>query len=98
MEQEAENYTAENFRAWTDRSRRNLGMDTLDLVQLHCPPTAVIENDAASTALAALVADATTAAYGVSVATSAPALSALPAPHATTEQRQLNPFPPHTLN
>ena len=30
----------ENFRAWTDRSRRNLGVDTLDLVQLHCPPTA----------------------------------------------------------
>src|SRR5690606_2944640 len=23
--------TAENFRAWTDRSRANLGMDTLDL-------------------------------------------------------------------
>ena len=32
-------FTPENFRAWTDRSRRNLGVDTLDLVQLHCPPT-----------------------------------------------------------
>src|SRR5215831_1852533 len=31
-------YTLDNFRAWTDRSRANLGTDTLDLVQLHCPP------------------------------------------------------------
>src|SRR5689334_19303439 len=31
-----EDYTAANFRAWTDRSRANLGVDTLDLVQLHC--------------------------------------------------------------
>src|SRR4051794_8892927 len=29
-------YTAENFRSWVDRSRRNLGVETLDLVQLHC--------------------------------------------------------------
>ncbi len=32
-------YTLANFRAWTDRSRANLGTGTLDLVQLHCPPT-----------------------------------------------------------
>src|SRR5215831_18291196 len=31
-------YTLANFRAWTDRSRANLGTDTLHLVQLHCPP------------------------------------------------------------
>ncbi|MBT2446702.1 aldo/keto reductase [Streptomyces sp. ISL-43] len=37
-EQRAAGYTLENFRAWTDRSRANLGVDTLDLVQLHCPP------------------------------------------------------------
>src|ERR687897_802882 len=41
-----ENYTPENFRAWTDRSRANLGVDTLDLVQLHCPPSEVIDADA----------------------------------------------------
>ena len=34
-------YTMQNFRSWIDRSRANLGQDTLDLVQLHCPPTAV---------------------------------------------------------
>ncbi len=32
-------YTLDAFRAWTDRSRENLGVQTLDLVQLHCPPT-----------------------------------------------------------
>ena len=38
---EAAQYTPENLRAWIDRSRRNLGVETLDLVQLHCPPPAV---------------------------------------------------------
>lgn len=37
----AEGYTLENIEAFIDRSRQNLGMDTLDLVQLHCPPTDV---------------------------------------------------------
>lgn len=37
----AEGYTSENLEAFVDRSRENLGMDTLDLVQLHCPPTSV---------------------------------------------------------
>ena len=37
----AEAYTLDAFRTWTDRSRENLGVDTLDLMQLHCPPSAV---------------------------------------------------------
>src|SRR3954447_23905411 len=37
----AQAFTLENLRAWIDRSRRNLGVDTLDLVQLHSAPTAV---------------------------------------------------------
>ena len=41
----AEAYTLDAFRAWTDRSRENLGVDTLDLVQLHCPPTEVFRRD-----------------------------------------------------
>ena len=39
LDQTVENYSPEHFRAWNDRSRENLGVDTLDLVQLHCPPT-----------------------------------------------------------
>ena len=92
VEQRAENYTPENFRAWTDRSRRNLGVDTLDLVQLHCPPTEVIESDAVFDALDALVADGAIAAYGVSVETCAQALAALTRPHLTNLQIIVNPF------
>lgn len=92
MAQEPENYTPENFRAWTDRSRRNLGVDTLDLVQLHCPPTAVIESDATYDALDALVDDGAIAAYGVSVETTAQALAAIAHPNVTNVQIILNPF------
>ena len=31
-------YTYENLRGWLERSRENLGVDSVDLVQLHCPP------------------------------------------------------------
>src|SRR5450631_4640947 len=41
-----EAFTGEALRAWNDRSRRNLGVDTLDLVQLHCPPTPVYSSEA----------------------------------------------------
>ncbi|GAB3604456.1 aldo/keto reductase [Microbacterium aureliae] len=92
MAQEPENYTPENFRAWTDRSRTNLGMDTLDLVQLHCPPTAVIEDDRTYDALDALVADGAIAAYGVSVETTAQALAAIARPNVTNVQIIFNPF------
>ena len=68
-------FTLDNFRAWTDRSRANLGMDRLDLVQLYCPPTPVFSSDAVYDALDTLVAEGRIAAYGVSVETS-PRLSA----------------------
>ena len=44
-DQDPQNFTLAKFREWTDRSRKNLGVDTLDLVQLHCPPTAVFSDD-----------------------------------------------------
>ncbi|EZP29426.1 aldo/keto reductase [Microbacterium oleivorans] len=92
MDQVPENYTAGNFRAWTDRSRSNLGVDTLDLVQLHCPPSAVIDADETYDALDALVADGAIAAYGVSVETCAQALSAISRPGITNVQIIFNPF------
>ncbi|GAA3622961.1 aldo/keto reductase [Microbacterium awajiense] len=92
VSQEPENYTLENFRAWTDRSRRNLGVDTLDLVQLHCPPSAVIGSEATYDALDELVADGAIAAYGVSVETCAQALDAISRPRVTNVQIILNPF------
>ena len=90
--QEPANYSPENFRAWTERSLANLGVDTLDLVQLHCPPSAVIEDDATYAALDELVAEGVIAAYGVSVETCAQALAAIARPHVTNVQLIVNPF------
>ena len=88
----AEQYTPENLRSWIDRSRRNLGVDTLDLVQLHCPPTAVYSDQRVYDALDALVADGAIAAYGVSVETVAQGLTALQHPGVATIQVILNVF------
>ncbi|WP_294944105.1 aldo/keto reductase [uncultured Microbacterium sp.] len=91
-EQRAENYTAENFRTWIDRSRRNLGVDTLDLVQLHCPPTAVLEDQRTFDALDRLVDAGAIAAYGASVETVDQGLSVLRRPGLTNVQIIINPF------
>src|SRR5258705_3850481 len=37
----ADGYTASNLTGFIERSLKNLATDTLDLVQLHCPPTDV---------------------------------------------------------
>ena len=92
VDQVPENYTLDNFRAWTDRSRVNLGVDTLDLVQLHCPPTPVFSSDAVFDALDTLVSEERIAAYGVSVETSAQALTAIARPGTATVQIILNAF------
>jgi len=84
--------TLDNFRAWTDRSRRNLGVDTLDLVQLHCPTSEVYEADRVFDDLDALVADGAIAAYGVSVETVAEALRAIERPGIASVQIILNAF------
>ncbi|MGW1229988.1 aldo/keto reductase [Streptomyces sp. NPDC001515] len=91
-DQVPENYTLDNFRAWNDRSRANLGVDTLDLVQLHCPPTPVYSSDEVYDALDTLVAEKRIAAYGVSVETCAEALTALARPGVASVQIILNPF------
>ena len=88
--QEPAAYTLENFRAWTDRSRANLGVDRLDLVQLHCPPTVVYSDDAVFDALDTLVAEERIAAYGVSVETRAEALTAIARPGVASVQVILN--------
>jgi aryl-alcohol dehydrogenase-like predicted oxidoreductase len=73
-------YTPGAFRAWLDRSRANLGVDTIDLVQLHCPPTQVLYMPEVFAALDELVADRTIAAYGVSVEKVEEALKAIEFP------------------
>ncbi|MCU1597519.1 MAG: hypothetical protein QOE85_1141 [Actinomycetota bacterium] len=92
MEQELGNYTLANFRAWTDRSRKNLRTDTLDLVQLHCPPTAVFESDEVFDGLDTLVSEGVIKNYGVSVETTAQALTAIARPNVASVQIILNAF------
>jgi aryl-alcohol dehydrogenase-like predicted oxidoreductase len=92
MAQEAANYSLDNFRAWNDRSRTNLGVDTLDLVQLHCPPTEVYASDRVFDALDTLVDEKRIAHYGVSVETADQALTAIARPAVASVQIILNAF------
>jgi aryl-alcohol dehydrogenase-like predicted oxidoreductase len=85
-------YTLDNFRAWTDRSRANLGANRLDLVQLHCPPTPVYSRDQVYDALDTLVEEQRIAAYGVSVETCDEALTAIARPGTASVQIILNAF------
>ena len=44
MVQRTEGYSRENLTGWIDDSLRNLSADTIDLLQLHCPPTALYDH------------------------------------------------------
>jgi aryl-alcohol dehydrogenase-like predicted oxidoreductase len=90
--QEPSAYTLDNFRAWTDRSRANLRVETLDLVQLHAPPTAVYSIQAVYDALDTLVQEKRIAAYGVSVEKVDEALAAIEHPGTASVQIILNAF------
>lgn len=87
-----ENYSWDNFVAWNDRSRRLLGVDTLDLVQLHCPPSSVYATQRVYDDLDTMVERGWIKAYGVSVETCAEALTALDRPGVASIQIILNVF------
>lgn len=88
--QDPANFTLDRFRAWTDRSRQNLGVDTLDLVQLHCPPDPVFDSERVFDDLDTLVGEKAIAAYGVSVETCDQALRAIARPGVASVQIILN--------
>ncbi len=92
LDQEVGNYTLDNFRAWTDRSRTNLEVDTLDLVQLHCPPSDLYSIDRVFDDLDTLVSEGAIASYGVSVEKTSEALAAIARPHVASVQIILNAF------
>lgn len=87
-----EQFTLDNFRRWADRSRANLGVDALDLVQLHCPPTSVLGDPRTYDALRTLRQEGAITAFGVSVETCDEALTALREPDVATVQIILNVF------
>ncbi|WP_377292076.1 aldo/keto reductase [Rhizobium sp. SG2393] len=76
----ADGYTAENLEAFIDRSLKNLAVETLDLVQLHCPPTEVLYRRGVFDALEALKAKGKIRGYGVSVEKVEEALKAIDYP------------------
>jgi aryl-alcohol dehydrogenase-like predicted oxidoreductase len=85
-------YTPEALRGWVRRSLDNLGVEALDLLQLHCPPPEVYGRDEVFGALDDLVDDGLVRAYGVSVETCDEALAVIARPHVATVQVILNVF------
>lgn len=88
----AENYTPTALRGWIERSRANLGVDRLDLLQLHCPPPAVFHDDELFGTLDELVSEGAIATYGLSVETCEQALSAIARPNVASVQIIANIF------
>ena len=88
----AAGYTGPAIEAFIDRSLQNLGVECLDLVQLHCPPTEVYSNPAMFEALEAIKAKGKVAAYGVSVETIAEAMTAIQNPGVVSVQIIYNLF------
>ena len=90
-------HVAEGYRdltAFIDRSRRNLQMDCLDLLQLHCPPPMAYHDNAVFDALDDLQARGIIARYGVSVETVAEAMAAIARPGVASVQIIYNMFRP----
>lgn len=85
-------YTYENLRAFVERSVQNLQVDTLDLLQLHCPPGEVYGQDEAFDALDRLQSEGLLKRYGVSVETVDEALEALRHPGVASVQIIFNAF------
>ena len=85
-------YTPEALRQWVARSRDNLGVERIDLLQLHCPPTEVYADDEVFGALDDLVTEGILAAQGVSVETCDEALRAIARPGVASVQIILNAF------
>ncbi len=88
----AASYDHAHLAPFVDRSRENLRVDTLDLLQLHCPPGDAYRQDAMFDALERLQDEGRIRHGGVSVETEEEALLALERPIVRTLQIIYNPF------
>ncbi|MBW7883818.1 MAG: aldo/keto reductase [Caldilineaceae bacterium] len=88
----AAGYTYENLRQFVERSLKNLEMESLDLVQLHCPPTEVYSRAEVFAALDRLQEEGKIRHYGVSVEKADEALKAIEYPNVKTVQIIFNIF------
>jgi aryl-alcohol dehydrogenase-like predicted oxidoreductase len=88
----AEGYNAENLTAFVERSLRNLDVEALDLLQLHCPPTEAYRQDETFEALDELQREGKIRNHGVSVEKVEEARMALDHPGVRTVQIIFNVF------
>ncbi|HWX41694.1 MAG TPA: aldo/keto reductase [Blastocatellia bacterium] len=88
----ADGYNAANFGGFIDRSLRNLGVEALDLLQLHCPPTEVYYRPELFEALDQFVRQGKVRYYGVSVEQVEQALKAIEYPGVQSVQIIFNIF------
>jgi aryl-alcohol dehydrogenase-like predicted oxidoreductase len=88
----AEAYNYENLSRFAERSLRNLRVEALDLLQLHCPPTAAYRQDETFEALDRLQEAGKIKNYGVSVERVEEARMALAYPGVKTVQIIFNIF------
>jgi aryl-alcohol dehydrogenase-like predicted oxidoreductase len=87
-----EGYDYDNLSAFVERSLKNLGVDALDLLQLHCPPTEAYRQDSTFEALDRLQEAGKARYYGVSVEKVEEARMALNYPNVKTVQIIFNVF------
>src|SRR6185437_7751021 len=85
-------YTYENLRGWLERSRENLGVETVDLVQLHCPVWETYYTPSVFESCERLVEEGLVRGYGVSVEKVEEALKAIEYPSVATVQIIFNVF------
>jgi aryl-alcohol dehydrogenase-like predicted oxidoreductase len=90
--QTVDGYNRQNLTTWIEDSLRNLATDTLDLVQLHCPPTEVYFRPEIFGILDDLVQAGKLRYYGVSVEKIEEALKAIEFPNVQTVQIIFNCF------
>jgi aryl-alcohol dehydrogenase-like predicted oxidoreductase len=88
----ADGYDRANLTMFVEDSLRNLGTETLDLLQLHCPPTDVYYRPEVFGVLDHLVAAGKIRHYGVSVERVEEALKAIEYPNVRTVQIIFNCF------
>lgn len=88
----AEGYNRENLTAFVERSLKNLDVEALDLLQLHCPPTPVYYMPEVFGILDDLVAAGKIRYYGVSVEKVEEALKAIEYPNVQSVQIIFNVF------
>jgi len=87
-----EGYNAQNLTGFVERSLQNLQVETLDLLQLHCPPTEAYYRPDVFGSLDELIKQGKIRNYGVSVQTVEEALKAIEFPNVQSVQIIFNIF------